>query len=109
GQILLWPSAGIVSTMRKDGRANDQLRETQITRGFTQAPAGAVLWKQGGTVVMCTASINRDVPPWFKDDRPGGWVTADYVMLPGSTPRRKDWPHTEPNDWRRTAIQRPLH
>jgi ribonuclease PH len=53
-----------------------------------------------------TASITPDVPPWFRDDRPGGWVTADYVMLPGSTPRRKDWPKLGHTDSRGTEIQR---
>jgi ribonuclease PH len=92
--------------MRKDGRANDQLREITITRSFTQAPAGSVLWKQGGTIVMCTASIDKTLPPWFREDRPGGWVTADYVMLPGSTPQRKDWPKIGHTDSRGTEIQR---
>ncbi len=92
--------------MRRDGRSNDQLREVTITRGFTQAPAGSVLWKQGGTIVLCTASIAREVPPWFKNDRPGGWITADYVMLPGSTPSRKDWPRIGHTDSRGTEIQR---
>src|SRR5262249_16899882 len=92
--------------MRKDGRSNDQLRPITITRGFTQTPAGSVLWKQGGTVVLCTASITPDVPPWFKEDRAGGWLTADYVMLPGSTPQRKDWPRIGHTDSRGTEIQR---
>jgi ribonuclease PH len=92
--------------MRKDGRANDQLREILITRSFTQAPAGSVLWKQGGTIVLCTASITLGVPPWFRDDQRGGWVTADYVMLPGSTPQRKDWPKLGHTDSRGTEIQR---
>jgi ribonuclease PH len=92
--------------MRKDGRANDQLREIEITRGFTKTPAGSVLWKQGGTIVLCTASISGDVPPWFKLDKAGGWVTADYVMLPGSTPVRKDWPKLGHTDSRGTEIQR---
>jgi ribonuclease PH len=92
--------------MRKDGRPNNQLRELTITRQFTQAPAGSVLWKQGNTIVLCTASITPDVPPWFKEDRPGGWVTADYVMLPGSTPQRKDWPKIGHTDSRGTEIQR---
>ncbi len=92
--------------MRKDGRPNHQLREITITRNFTAAPAGSVLWKQGGTIVLCTASITPDVPPWFKEDRAGGWVTADYVMLPGSTPRRKDWPKLGHTDSRGTEIQR---
>lgn len=92
--------------MRKDGRASDQLRDVSITRGFTSAPAGSVLWKQGGTVVFCTASIASSVPPWFKPDRAGGWLTADYVMLPGSTPQRKDWPRIGHTDSRGTEIQR---
>lgn len=92
--------------MRKDGRSNDQLREVTLTRGFTQAPSGSVLWKQGGTIVLATASITPEVPPWFKDDRPGGWITADYVMLPGSTPQRKDWPRIGHTDSRGTEIQR---
>jgi ribonuclease PH len=92
--------------MRSDGRASDQLRPINIQSGFTQAPAGSVLWQQGKTIVLCTASITPDVPPWFRDDRPGGWITADYVMLPGSTPRRKDWPKIGHTDSRGTEIQR---
>jgi ribonuclease PH len=92
--------------MRTDGRGNDQFRAVSITRNFTDAPAGSVLWKQGKTIVLCTASITPEVPPWFRDDRPGGWVTADYVMLPGSTPRRKEWPKIGHTDSRGTEIQR---
>lgn len=96
----------ILVPMRQGGRANDQLREITIQRKFTEAPAGSVLWKQGKTIIMCTASIARDVPPWFREDRAGGWVTADYVMLPGSTPQRKDWPRIGHTDSRGTEIQR---
>ena len=78
--------------MRSDGRPADTLRPIKITRGFTQTPAGSVLWQQGNTILLCTASISRELPPWMKDDRPGGWVTCEYVMLPGSTPQRKGWP-----------------
>jgi ribonuclease PH len=92
--------------MRSDGRADDQLRPISITRGFTQTPAGSVLWKQGGTVVLCTASLATEVPPWFKNDQPGGWVTAEYVMLPASTPQRKPWPKIGSTDSRGTEIQR---
>lgn len=92
--------------MRTDGRRNDELRPVSITRNFTSTPAGSVLWKQGNTIVLATASILPDVPPWFGDHRAGGWVTADYVMLPGSTPRRKDWPKIGHTDSRGTEIQR---
>jgi ribonuclease PH len=91
---------------RHDGRAADQLRPVTITRKYTTAPAGSVLWKQGNTIVWCTASVTPETPPWFRDDRAGGWVTADYVMLPGSTPRRKDWPKIGHTDSRGTEIQR---
>jgi ribonuclease PH len=92
--------------MRKDGRADDQLRPIKITRAFTQTPAGSVLWQQGNTIVLCTAAISRELPPWFKDDRPGGWITAEYVMLPASTPQRKPWPKIGHTDSRGTEIQR---
>lgn len=92
--------------MRHDGRANDELRPIKITRHFTKTPAGSVLWEQGETILLCTASISPEVPPWFKDDRAGGWTTAEYVMLPASTPQRKAWPKTGHTDSRGTEIQR---
>src|SRR5678816_1381005 len=92
--------------MRHDGRAVDQLRRVQVQRNFTKTPAGSVLWEQGNTVLLCTASVTRDVPPWFKEDRPGGWITCEYVMLPASTPQRKAWPKIGHTDSRGTEIQR---
>jgi len=95
-----------MTRMRPDGRTNNQLRPIRITRNFTKAPAGSVLWQQGDTVVLCTASIAAEAPPWFKPDRPGGWITAEYVMLPGSTPQRKGWPKIGHTDSRGIEIQR---
>jgi len=92
--------------MRNDGRTNDQLRPIKVTRGFTKTPAGSVLWEQGNTILLCTASITQDLPPWMRDDKPGGWITAEYVMLPASTPQRKPWPKTGHTDSRGTEIQR---
>jgi len=92
--------------MRPDGRPNDALRPVKITRRFTRAAAGSVLWEQGGTVVWCTASVAQELPPWFGPSRPGGWITAEYVMLPASTPQRKAWPKTGHTDSRGTEIQR---
>ncbi|MDB5295340.1 MAG: rph [Phycisphaerales bacterium] len=92
--------------MRTAGRPNDELRPVRVTRGFTKTPAGSVLWQQGDTVLLCTASVSRDLPPWMKDDRAGGWVTCEYVMLPGSTPNRKPWPKIGHTDGRGTEIQR---
>jgi len=91
---------------RTDGRAIDALRPVTIQRGFTQTPAGSVLWEQGKTVILCTASVAAELPPWFKEDRAGGWVTAEYVMLPAATPQRKPWPKIGHTDSRGTEIQR---
>lgn len=87
-------------------RAPDQLRPIKITRRFTETPAGSVLWEQGKTIVLCTASVTQEVPPWFSESRPGGWITAEYVMLPASTPQRKPWPKVGHTDSRGTEIQR---
>jgi ribonuclease PH len=92
--------------MRNDGRAADQLRPIKITRRFTETPAGSVLWEQGKTVLLCTASVSPELPPWFSEKRPGGWITAEYVMLPASTPQRKAWPKNGHTDSRGTEIQR---
>jgi ribonuclease PH len=92
--------------MRNDGRKADELRPVTIKRNFTATPGGSVLWQQGNTIVWCTASITPELPPWMKEDRPGGWVTAEYVMLPASTPRRKEWPKIGHTDSRGTEIQR---
>jgi ribonuclease PH len=91
--------------MRTD-RPLNEIRPIKVTRGFTQTPAGSVLWQQGNTVVFCTAAVTTEVPPWFKEDRPGGWLTAEYVMLPASTPQRKPWPKIGHTDSRGTEIQR---
>jgi ribonuclease PH len=92
--------------MRSDGRSDDQLRAIEVTRPFTTTPAGSVLWKQGNTLVLATASIARDLPPWMRESQAGGWVTANYVMLPGSTPQRKSWPKIGHTDSRGTEIER---
>ena len=56
--------------------------------------------------MLCTASVSQELPPWFREDRAGGWVTAEYVMLPASTPQRKAWPKIGTTDSRGTEIQR---
>jgi ribonuclease PH len=74
--------------MRSDGRANDQLRPVEVTRGYTKFAPGSVLVEQGETRVICTVSVEQGVPPWLVDSG-RGWLTAEYGMLPGSTPGRK--------------------
>ncbi len=73
--------------IRNDGREPDQLRPLTFTRDFTELAAGSVLVEMGRTRVLCTASVEERVPPWLRGSGKG-WVTAEYSMLPGSTPER---------------------
>lgn len=72
---------------RPDGRAPDELRPISFERGFTSQTPGSVLVRFGQTTVLCTVSISDNVPRWMKG-KGTGWVTAEYSMLPGSSPER---------------------
>jgi ribonuclease PH len=72
---------------RPDGRANDELRPISFERDFTEMADGSCLVTFGRTRVLCTASIDEDVPRWMRGNGTG-WVTAEYSMLPGSSPER---------------------
>lgn len=73
--------------MRPDGRNNDDLRPISFDRDYTDMADGSVLVSFGRTRVLCTASVDEDVPRWMRGSGKG-WVTAEYSMLPGSTPGR---------------------
>ncbi len=73
--------------IRHDGREPDQLRDVTFTRDFTELALGSVLVEFGRTRMLCTASVEDRVPPWLRG-KGRGWVTAEYSMLPGSTPER---------------------
>lgn len=73
--------------MRQSGRQPDQLRDIRITRNYTMHAEGSVLIEFGKTKVLCTASVEENVPRWLKGQR-RGWVTAEYGMLPRSTTDR---------------------
>lgn len=71
-------------------RRADELRPVVIERHFPTAAPGSVMICMGRTRLLCTASIATEPPPWLANaDPPRGWVTAEYAMLPGSTPDRK--------------------
>ena len=74
---------------RPDGRSHDELRPITFERDYTEMSAGSVLVSFGRTRVLCTASVDEDVPRWMKGSGKG-WVTAEYSMLPGSSPERVD-------------------
>ena len=72
---------------RFDGRADDELRPINFQRDFTEMADGSALVTFGKTQVLCTASIDDDVPRWMRGSGKG-WVTAEYSMLPGASPER---------------------
>ncbi len=72
---------------RFDGRADDELRPISFRRDFTEMADGSALVTFGKTQVLCTASIDDDVPRWMRGSGKG-WVTAEYSMLPGASPER---------------------
>lgn len=74
-------------TDRVDARAPDELRPVSITPGFMPNAEGSCLIETGDTKVICTATIQTDVPRWMVG-RGSGWVTAEYSMLPRSTSDR---------------------
>src|ERR1700722_14696815 len=73
---------------RHDGRAAGELRPVKIERGFVRNSPGSVLYRSGATTVLVTAQLSDKVPP-FLEGKGVGWLTAEYAMLPGSTPSRK--------------------
>ncbi|HXH58941.1 ribonuclease PH [Iamia sp.] len=73
--------------MRPDGRQPDELRPVSFERDYTDAALGSTLVRFGRTVVLCTASVDDDVPRWMRG-KGKGWVTAEYSMLPGASAER---------------------
>lgn len=93
---------------RHSGRAADQLREVSFQIGIAPHASGSVLVSFGKTQVICAASIEEGVPRWMKEQGvTGGWLTAEYSMLPYSTSPRKTRDSSRGKiDGRSTEIQR---
>ena len=93
-------------TSRNDGRGPADLREVVIHPGFVKTATGSALIEAGGTRVICTATVENQVPRWMAG-RGRGWVTAEYGMLPASTGERKRRDVTKGRpDGRTVEIQR---
>ena len=91
---------------RSHGRAVDELRPTAIEPGFMRTATGSALISVGETRVICTASVQEGVPRWMAG-RGGGWLTAEYGMLPASTGERRQRDVTRGRpDGRTVEIQR---
>lgn len=86
-------------------RKANQLRQVKIKRKYTRMSPGSVLYQSGNTTVLCTASIQKDLPPWLVG-KGKGWITAEYNMLPNSTSPRKRRDRDGKVDGRTTEIQR---
>jgi len=65
------------------------MRNVTFQRNFIKHPAGSCLVAFGDTKVLCTVSLEKDLPPFLRGGGKGGWLTAEYAMLPGSTNTRK--------------------
>jgi ribonuclease PH len=78
----------VTDAPRNDGRSAAELRPVSVTPGFMRTATGSVLMEAGGTRVICTASVDEEVPRWMAGQG-RGWVTAEYSMLPASTGERK--------------------
>jgi ribonuclease PH len=93
---------------RSNNRASDKLREITFQTGIAPQASGSVLISFGRTQVLCAASIEEGVPRWMKEQGvTGGWLTAEYSMLPYSTAPRKQRDSSRGKiDGRSTEIQR---
>ena len=78
-----------MATPRFDGRAPSALRSVEMIPGFHRPSEGSVLYRAGGTVVLCTASIEARVPA-FLEGKGKGWLTAEYQMHPRANPPRRE-------------------
>jgi ribonuclease PH len=74
---------------RADGRRPDQLRQLELEPDYLEQPHGSVLFSQGRTKVLCTASIQEGIPRWLYG-KGRGWLTAEYSLLPASTGDRTE-------------------
>ena len=97
-----------VSTMRADGRAPNQLRTLRFQNNIAPHATGSTLIEWGNTRVICGVTVEETVPRWMKEQKiAGGWLTAEYSMLPYSTLERKPRDSTKGKiDGRSQEIQR---
>src|SRR5215472_8387303 len=93
---------------RADGRAANQLRPIRFQNGIAPYATGSTLIEWGNTRVICGVTVEENVPRWMKEQNVvGGWITAEYSMLPYSTLQRKSRDITKGKiDGRSQEIQR---
>src|SRR5258708_40087737 len=96
------------SSTRADGRSASQLRPLRFQNGIAPYATGSTLIEWGSTRVICGVTVEETVPRWMKEQNvTGGWITAEYAMLPYSTLQRKKRDITKGKiDGRSQEIQR---
>src|SRR6266446_7771440 len=96
------------SSVRADGRRADQLRPLRFQNHIAPYATGSTLIEWGNTRVICGVTVEEMVPKWMKEQNvSGGWITAEYSMLPYSTQQRKPRDIAKGKvDGRATEIQR---
>jgi ribonuclease PH len=101
-------SAPLVAGRRADGRSHDQLRPLRFQNHIAPHATGSTLIECGNTRVLCGVMLEETVPRWMKEQNvTGGWITAEYSMLPYSTLQRKQRDSTKGKiDGRSQEIQR---
>lgn len=101
-------SQSVVSSLRADGRAANHLRPLRFQNGIAPYATGSTLIEWGNTRVICGVTVEENVPRWMKEQNVvGGWITAEYSMLPYSTLQRKSRDITKGKiDGRSQEIQR---
>jgi len=82
-------SASVTPAIRVDGRSPDQLRAVRFQNHIAPYATGSTLIEWGNTRVICGVTVDESVPRWMKEQGvTGGWITAEYSMLPYSTLQR---------------------
>ena len=101
-------ASSVTSGARQDGRAVDQLRPVRFQNNIAPHASGSTLIEWGNTRVICGVTLEETVPRWMKEQNvTGGWITAEYSMLPYSTLQRKQRDSTKGKiDGRSQEIQR---
>jgi ribonuclease PH len=101
-------SASVTPATRADGRSPDQLRAVRFQNNIAPYATGSTLIEWGNTRVICGVTVDESVPRWMKEQGvTGGWITAEYSMLPYSTLQRKQRDITKGKiDGRSQEIQR---
>ena len=98
----------VITNSRPDGRLPDQLRSLRFQNNIAPYATGSTLIEWGNTRVICGVTVEESVPRWMKEQNvSGGWITAEYSMLPYSTLQRKQRDITRGKiDGRSQEIQR---